>query len=945
VAVPRDPGPFLTSGERFKFLTAGGWTAFGRFSFEIETDVLWGSGGPNLPYIRRVRVSTSLATGPTSFSVYEYAGGTRYLPGAGTWSCSTSAVEMEDEYAFAHPVGPEWVGESQHGARPELRVYYVATNGTPFEASLSIGGLEVSISGVCAASSSLLTFMPGSGFGFLGFIGIKPLMIGDGQGTLPPESANCSLTATVLGQSIGVPHAEHLPRGSYPTGSRPFGIPNAMDLDFNGGVAVTLTADASNNAFSFSHEGGRLDVQAPTDYLIRGGIRAMAHPHEEEFEGQAHGNVQTWVDGLSFNPSIGQTCRRVQEVAEYRAGFGTVSDFENLYDEDTGLGCSANLLRDSCTAALESRCTKLLARGRVTPGVYLRHNARHVLDDCASAEGWAGVTEGGGHLVADSDLISKPMRTFAAGEAITRAYRYLVVDLVAPVEGASISARIESPYGIFTLNGRAGPAGVAAPVVFDLCALNLPGPVDMRYGRWPPNSESATAFASGIDAINWLEIQLPPDSGVYEIHEVRLERFTPPRITFLNAEEGVLLTGDVEDGQVFPYVLGDVDGRRTLEFFGLYVDGDGSLNYRNLGDFKYYAESQYPGWEVDVIEDETLPLVGLGGAGAIPVGDTVDAWIRREWDEGEPIPYQRFYAGLRVPPNSGDIFGGGSFGGPAHYRVEKILGGGVNGLVLSPGRLPVEDVTVKLERLPGLEPEGTGVTDTLGRYGTGAPWGRSAVSHRLTAMRGKPPTWPTHDMATPLRTDRRVSFIGARLLGRSIAYDVSDSQRHLRAYFDGKRLVVGRTGNDLPEWDDTYSAVDGEAVAIAIDKRSRAQELLLLVATETDLRLYTSKSEGRSLTLATTIATGSFKSPAIAISRPGFRCLYWLAGTVLKGQIRDAANNIVRATFDAITGVDEDGGAAVGESVVHGGQLRMVLIVTVDGALVQYTSADGVAWS
>ena len=94
--------------------------------------------------------------------------------------------------------------------------------------------------------------------------------------------------------------------------------------------------------------------------------------------------------------------------------------------------------------------------------------------------------------------------------------------------------------------------------------------------------------------------------------------------------------------------------------------------------------------------------------------------------------------------------------------------------------------------------------------------------------------------------------------------------------------------------------------------------------------------------MSTSIATG--KKPALVMGRDSLRFLYWIDSGNVKGQIRDASNAIVAATFTAVTGV-ADSGLAVGQAVQHGGKRVLVMLVSVGGTETQYTSLDGITWS
>jgi hypothetical protein len=726
----------LNNGEyaNYHARSTGSWSAFGCFTFFYRTNVNDYTGDQ----ITEGQVSSNLR-GTTLVSSSWFSA--TIPPGNGTWSCWVEAEEYDSSETFGHAVGLEYLGETQHRDPTEYVVHYEIPIGAQFGATFTLEGHSWSVGGAVTNPKILQV---GTHFGFSGTCGIAPYFYASGL----VWDASVHIDGEVMGFPIGCPATYHVARGTNGTDAN-------VDLNFASGIHVTVSGNPNGSSGVFrSFLMGDLIQQVPSEYRIIGPVQAMQDPHTGLFTAQTHSELATNIDPLEFNPEADTVIRREKTTARF-TDQGPISWSADAYVRNTGMGVSANLRTLASAVNKETVCTKLLARAAPVPGAYVRHQARRVLDACESATGWTGVVLADGVLTIDTAVQTSGRRTFGASVR-TCAYRYLVAEIVAPIDNAPLQMDVAAMDGTFTLTGTGGPAGVATGVAFDLCAVDRAGPVDAKTSRWPDGGFT-TAFAWGIDYTGEVTLKFPADTGVYEIRELRLERFTPAKLTLLNAESPVSETGAIDSPLVYPYVVGDVDGRRALEYYGLRI-ASGVTTRSTLASFKAWAESEYPGWEVDPILPGTTPLVGLGGAGVVAASED-ESWIRREWNQEEPIPYQRVYAGMRCPPGSGDVLGGGGYGSPTVFRVVKILSAGYSGLLLKENLTPKVGGTVKAERLPGLEPAGSGISDARGRYYTAAPWARSAVNHRITPLAGRVADRPHADLGAALRTDRRVSFI------------------------------------------------------------------------------------------------------------------------------------------------------------------------------------------
>lgn len=181
------------------------------------------------------------------------------------------------------------------------------------------------------------------------------------------------------------------------------------------------------------------------------------------------------------------------------------------------------------------------------------------------------------------------------------------------------------------------------------------------------------------------------------------------------------------------------------------------------------------------------------------------------------------------------------------------------------------------------------------------------------------------------------------LTSGSISYDVSFAMRHHRSFTADDTIWTGYAPNSLSTWTDTDTRILADRAALRIDRSGRTQPILLLIETAGSIKLYLS-TDGVSFTLADTIATGT--RPALVCCKDGRRHLFWLDGTAIKSQIRDAAGTIIKAAFtpSGIAAVD-DTDFDVDESFRANGSRIITIICSVAGSVTTYTSTDGVSFS
>lgn len=86
---------------------------------------------------------------------------------------------------------------------------------------------------------------------------------------------------------------------------------------------------------------------------------------------------------------------------------------------------------------------------------------------------------------------------------------------------------------------------------------------------------------------------------------------------------------------------------------------------------------------------------------------------------------------------------------------------------------------------------------------------------------------------------------------------------------------------------------------------------------------------------------GAGTQQAFRTSKGNYRYGYWLDGGAIKGDARDAADNVVVPEFTVVASGVDDSSLAMKESFLHGGLWRVVLFYTAGGSLQERHSYDG----
>jgi len=204
------------------------------------------------------------------------------------------------------------------------------------------------------------------------------------------------------------------------------------------------------------------------------------------------------------------------------------------------------------------------------------------------------------------------------------------------------------------------------------------------------------------------------------------------------------------------------------------------------------------------------------------------------------------------------------------------------------------------------------------------------------------PTWV--DVSCFNWLDKKVTHPFSAPCGEASAFavEVSDGWRHYIAKVEAGALFIERASNSLDDWTTYDLSTACDDVDIALDKTGSGQTLFYVLDVAGSIKLYTAPAEGNTLTLSTTIGSGS--SPA-AVSNAGMLFVYRVSGTTVVGQILDVAGNVIKTDFTAIATIDASSRIDVKWSASGAGSRRLELYCVVSGSVTQYTSPDGITFS
>jgi hypothetical protein len=531
----------------------------------------------------------------------------------------------------------------------------------------------------------------------------------------------------------------------------------------------------------------------------------------------------------------------------------------------------------------------------------------------------------------------------------------------------------DPPAAVLTIGTKTfAPNASGTGVWYDLCLpSNLSGSVDSQDTRWPSGAWDAISGDRsmwGVGTVTALEfgaIAAPKTAdtvalirGWQEADGYSTATFLPE---FAKWEDGA-------SGEKYrQFVIGDTDGRRSMEETDGYQDAIGDWYQITLGGLldtlgtvTTAGGTANPGWTCGTVagigaEDGeeysawgtgwfnvNRPATWLNGGGATYRGSAW-RWLDVNANSSTALYAQGLADAITIYPGCGDGFGlvdtpGGSIIVARFAQYRRAAAGG---LVASTSNVPAPSVTVTAKDGAGTD-RGSGASQTRGDYRTGDPYMVGNALGTVSAQfGGSAPYWGG---TVQDRSRRRLCFRGAG--GAWISYDVSPWDRHARAYSDGTDIKLGFASDYAAlSWADASSGLTGVHPCVRWQPYSREGYLWLSreVTAGGNITAVRTFDEGRTWSDPVNIAA-SGKWPTMVACRDGRIYHYWYdTGQVLFAAVDAFGGTVVSGTAIA-SGVDDDAIAA-DEYVTGGGVWRMKVTYRSGGAIVDAVSTDGRTWT
>ena len=365
--------------------------------------------------------------------------------------------------------------------------------------------------------------------------------------------------------------------------------------------------------------------------------------------------------------------------------------------------------------------------------------------------------------------------------------------------------------------------------------------------------------------------------------------------------------------------------------------------------------NNFPGWTFAALPDlsdgwhgSSLELHLLGGGGATVVHGVTPTWT--DWLDSTTgtVPAQDLFDEVYAYPHAGRGVWTGDAVDHAHPEIpllfSKSLRGRAEGLVFGTDDLPIVAARVQTFRVSdhGIL-AGSGLTDAIGHYRTGTPWGKGNKNYRTELQYPRLP-YPYLDEYWQNRRRARSSFRKQRKTAEEpVAYAVSRTGRHARGFNLDGTFQIGFAENVGFPWDDRDTGLTVTSANFDYAQAGRGDVLRACLCESGTINLYETNIETGGLTLALSVGSGSHGTAA---QRPdGILHTYRLDSGTVYTRAYDAQKNALYAEQTTnLTGLD-DAEIDARYSVQPDGKAVIGLLHFVSSSIVFKTSEDGINFS
>lgn len=180
--------------------------------------------------------------------------------------------------------------------------------------------------------------------------------------------------------------------------------------------------------------------------------------------------------------------------------------------------------------------------------------------------------------------------------------------------------------------------------------------------------------------------------------------------------------------------------------------------------------------------------------------------------------------------------------------------------------------------------------------------------------------------------------------GADVDYDVSDAQRHVRAYHrDGNLFTQFLTDVSGDTWSGADTELAGHRPCVRFEKTGRRQRLRLAFDDGTNVYRTSSENEGQTWSMPETIGTGT--NPTLVVTRHKAQYVYWVSGSAILGKVYDDVGNVLVDEFTAVAAGVDDSKISAKEHIRASGEWHIKLLYTAAGTITSVDSVDGVNFS